>query len=59
VEAGLSFSLGKSVDWGYLRTTAKKIFVPKRQKMTRRWWKLNNLYSSPYIIRVIKLRRMR
>ena len=40
------------------------IFGPKRDEVTRKWRKLNNedfndLYSSPNIVRVIKLRRMR
>jgi hypothetical protein len=42
----------------------RKIFVPKRNDVTRGCRKLHNeelhsLYSSPDIIRVIKLRRMR
>jgi hypothetical protein len=42
----------------------KRIFVPKRDGVTR-WWRnlnneeLHNLYSSPSIIRIIKPRRMR
>jgi len=40
------------------------IFGPKRAEVTREWRKLhneelNNLYSSPNIVRVIKSRRMR
>jgi hypothetical protein len=40
------------------------IFGLKRDEVTREWRKLNNsalhdLYSSPIIIRIIKLRRMR
>jgi hypothetical protein len=39
----------------------RKIFGPKRDKVTREWRKLHNmelndLYSSPNIIRVIKSR---
>jgi hypothetical protein len=42
----------------------RKIFGPKRNGATRGWRKLHNeelhgLYSSPNIMRVIKLRRMR
>jgi hypothetical protein len=41
-----------------------RIFGPKRDGMTRGWRKLyneelHNMYSSPSIIRIIKLRRMR
>jgi len=42
----------------------KRIFLPKRDKMTGEWRKLhkaefNDLYSSPSVVQVIKLRRMR
>jgi len=42
----------------------KRIFGPKRDEVTGEWKKihndeLNNLYSSPNIVRVIKSRRMR
>jgi hypothetical protein len=42
----------------------RRIFGPKRDEMTREWSKLHNeelrdLYSSPNILRMIKLRRMR
>jgi len=41
----------------------RRIFGPKRDKVTREWRKLHNeelvdLYSSPNIVRVIKLRRI-
>jgi hypothetical protein len=46
-----------------LRTVLRKIFGPKREE-DGSWKKLHNdelysLYSSPNIVRVIKLRRMR
>jgi len=42
----------------------RRIFGPKRDKVTREWRKLNNvvlneLFSSPNIVRVIKSKRMR
>ena len=42
----------------------KRIFLPKRDKMTGEWRKLhkpelNDLYCSPIVVQVIKLRRMR
>jgi cell division protein FtsL len=41
-----------------------RIFVPKRDEVTKEWRnlhieELNDLYSSPSIVRVIKLRRMK
>jgi hypothetical protein len=38
----------------------RRIFVPKRDEVKREWRKLHNdLFSSPTIVRMIKLRRMR
>jgi hypothetical protein len=42
----------------------RRIFGPKRDEVTGEWRRLHNkelyaLYSSPYIIRVIKSRRLR
>ena len=42
----------------------RRIFGPRRDKVTGEWRKLHNeelndLYSAPNIVRVIKLRRMR
>ena len=42
----------------------RRIFGPSRDEITREWRRLynvelNDLYSSPYIVRVIKSRRMR
>jgi hypothetical protein len=42
----------------------RRIFGPKRDEVTRKWKKLhneklNNLYSSPNIVRVVKSRQMR
>jgi hypothetical protein len=42
----------------------RRVFGPKRDEMTREWRKLHNeelndLYSLPNIVRVVKLRQMR
>ena len=42
----------------------RRIFGPRRDEVTKEWRRLhkeglNDLYSSPYIVRVIKSRRMR
>ena len=42
----------------------RRIFGPRREEVTGEWWglhneELNDLYSSPSIVRVIKSRRMR
>jgi hypothetical protein len=42
----------------------RRIFGPKRDEVTEEWRKLHNkelqdLYSSPSIIRIVKSRRMR
>ena len=47
-----------------MRIGCWRLFGPKRDKVTREWRKLHNeelnhLYSSPNIVRLIKLRRMR
>ena len=47
-----------------MNSVLRRIFGPKRDEVKREWRKLhnealNNLYSSPNIVRVIKSRRMR
>ena len=49
---------------GFENRVLRRIFGPKRDEVTGNWRKLhneelNNLYSSPNIVRVIKSRRMR
>ena len=45
------------------KNMALRIFGPRRDEVTGEWWRLheelNDLYSSPNIVRVIKSRRMR
>ena len=48
----------------YENSVLRRIFGPKRDEVTGKWRKLhneelNNLHSSPNIVRVIKSRRMR
>jgi hypothetical protein len=48
----------------FQNTVLRRTFGPKRNEVTGEWRKLHNeellnLYSSPTIVRVIKLRRMR
>jgi hypothetical protein len=47
-----------------LRTRFKRIFGPKKEDMAEGWRRVHtkephNLYTSPYITRVIKSRKMR
>ena len=49
---------------GFEKKLLRRIFGPKRDKVTREWRKLHNeelneLYSLPNIVRVVKSRRMR
>ena len=56
---------GRNESWGCLRTRCwGEIFGPRRDEVTGDWRRLHNeelndLYSSPNIVRVIKSRRMR
>jgi hypothetical protein len=43
----------------YENRVLRRIFGPKRDEVTGEWRKLHNKYSSPSIIRIIKLKRMR
>ena len=63
VKLGLSY-WGRNVGWGCFLNRMLRIFGPKRHEVTREWRKLHNeelndLYSSPSIFRVIKLRIIR
>jgi hypothetical protein len=37
----------------------RRIFGPKRDKVTRRWRKFHDVYCSPSTMRIIRSRRMR
>ena len=56
---------GRKGSWGcFENTVLRRIFGPRRDEVTGEWRRLhneelNNLYSSPSIVRVIKSRRMR
>jgi hypothetical protein len=59
-----SLTLGKEHRQGFREEVLRRIFVPKRDKVTGGWGKLrneelHNPYSSPSEIRMIKSRRMR
>jgi len=50
--------------WVFENMVLRRIFGPKRDEVTGEWRRLHNedlndLYSSPNIVRVIKSRRMR
>ena len=50
--------------WVFDNMVLRRIFGPRRDEVTGEWRRLHNeelndLYSSPNIVRVIKLRRMR
>jgi hypothetical protein len=50
--------------WVFENRMLRKIFGPRRDELTGDWWTLynealNDLYSSPNIVQVIKSRRMR
>ena len=50
--------------WVFQNRVLRRIFQPKRDKVTGEWRELHNealsnLYYSPNIVQVIKLRRMR
>jgi hypothetical protein len=43
----------------FINRVLRGIFGPKMHEVTGGWRKLRELYASPSIIRIIKLRRMR
>jgi hypothetical protein len=60
----VSYTEGKQRLRVFENRVLRKIFGPKRDEVTREWRRLhkeelNDLHSSPHIVRVIKCRRMR
>jgi hypothetical protein len=58
-----SLTLGEERRLRFDDTVLGRIFGPKRDEVTEEWRKLhyvqlNNLFSSPHIVRVIKSRRI-
>jgi hypothetical protein len=52
-----SLTLREEQKWRvYKNRVLRRIFGPKRDTVTGGWRKLHNLYSSPSIIRIIKVR---
>jgi hypothetical protein len=64
VKQGRSYWERKKRTKVFGKRVLKRIFDPRREEAIRKWKKLhndelNNMYSSPHIIRVIKSRIMR